>query len=281
MSLSWTWMFLVLPTLAISAAALPHERREVPATAEPIITPVECPHHNPEVQDGTLVAQLWRQNCDLVTKFLNNAFTAAQAAQTSKGTLESLQYYFIQDYYYLTLTVPHKAYLLKSLDPDESAADQTSAINETVLDMTSDLEYASHFRQDLTSPDHLNVSSTVVKNAKLEPVLRQYVDWLGENTKLGWYLFSVSRVPCIYGWAEIAYQLNQSSSTVRGTKFFDEWISPNLDWSYGAKLSVELQEVLSANNNTETFAVANGLFRQALEFETAFFESAVGKVLEG
>ncbi|EXA41492.1 hypothetical protein FOVG_09967 [Fusarium oxysporum f. sp. pisi HDV247] len=82
--------------------------------------------------------------------------------------------------------------------------------------MTSDLEYASHFRQDLTSPDHLNVSSTVVKNAKLEPVLRQYVDWLGENTKLGWYLFSVSRVPCIYGWAEIAYQLNQSSSTVRG-----------------------------------------------------------------
>ncbi|WKT47128.1 hem oxygenase-like, multi-helical [Fusarium oxysporum f. sp. vasinfectum] len=280
MSLSWTRMFLVLPTLAISAAALPHERREVPATAEPIITPAECPHHNPEVQDGTLVAQLWRQNCDLVTKFLNNAFTAAQAAQTSKGTLESLQYYFIQDYYYLTLTVPHKAYLLKSLDPGESAADQTSAINETVLDMTSDLEYASHFRQDLTSPDHLNVSSTVVKNAKLEPVLRQYVDWLGENTKLGWYLFSVSRVPCIYGWAEIAYQLNQSSSTVRGTKFFDEWISPNLDWSYGAKLSVELQEVLSANNNTETFAVANGLFRQALEFETAFFESAVGKVLE-
>ncbi|RKL46455.1 hypothetical protein BFJ70_g2944 [Fusarium oxysporum] len=257
MSLSWTWMFLVLPILAISAAALPHERREVTATAEPIITPVECPHHNPEVQDGTLVAQLWRQNCDLVTKFLNNAFTAAQAAQTSKGTLESLQYYFIQDYYYLTLTVPHKAYLLKSLDPDESAADQTSAINETVLDMTSDLEYASHFRQDLTSPNHLNVSSTVVKNAKLEPVLRQYVDWLGENTKLGWYLFSVSRVPCIYGWAEIAYQLNQSSSTVR----------------------VELQEVLSANNNTETFAVANGLFRQALEFETAFFESAVGKVL--
>ncbi|KAL5621019.1 hypothetical protein FOBRF1_004265 [Fusarium oxysporum] len=280
MSLSWTRMFLVLPALAISAAALPHELREVPATAEPIITPAECPHHNPEVQDGTLVAQLWTQNCDLVTKFLNNAFTAAQAAQTSKGTLESLQYYFIQDYYYLTLTVPHKAYLLKSLDPEESAADQTSAINETVLDMTSDLEYASHFRQDLTSPDHLNVSSTVVKNAKLEPVLRQYVDWLGENTKLGWYLFSVSRVPCIYGWAEIAYRLNQSSSTVRGTKFFDEWISPNLDWSYGAKLSVELQEVLSANNNTETFAVANGLFRQALEFETAFFESAVGKVLE-
>ncbi|KAJ4066494.1 hypothetical protein NW756_010002 [Fusarium oxysporum] len=280
MSLSRTRMFLLLPALAISAAALPHERREVPATAEPIITPVECPRHSPGVQDGTLVAQLWRQNCDLVTKFLNNAFTAAQAAQTSKGTLESLQYYFIQDYYYLTLTVPHKAYLLKSLDPGESAADQTSAINETVLDMTSDLEYASHFRQDLTSPDHLNVSSTVVKNAKLEPVLRQYVDWLGENTKLGWYLFSVSRVPCIYGWAEIAYQLNQSSSTVRGTKFFDEWISPNLDWSYGAKLSVELQEVLSANNNTETFAVANGLFRQALEFETAFFESAVGKVLE-
>ncbi|ENH62278.1 hypothetical protein FOC1_g10015246 [Fusarium oxysporum f. sp. cubense race 1] len=259
MSLSWTRMFLLLPALAISAAALPHERREVPATAEPIITPVECPRHSPEVQDGTLVAQLWRQNCDLVTKFLNNAFTAAQAAQTSKGTLESLQYYFIQDYYYLTLTVPHKAYLLKSLDPGESAADQTSAINETVLDMTSDLEYASHFRQDLTSPDHLNVSSTVVKNAKLEPVLRQYVDWLGENTKLGWYLFSVSRVPCIYG---------QNSST-----------SGFLRTLTGA-MELSCPEVLSANNNTETFAVANGLFRQALEFETAFFESAVGKVLE-
>lgn len=103
-----------------------------------------------------------------------------------------------QDYYYLTLTVPHKAYLLKSLDQDESAAEQTSAINETVLDMTGDLEYASSFRQDLTSPDHLNVSSSVVENAKLEPVLREYVNWLGDNTNLGWYLWSISRLPCIY-----------------------------------------------------------------------------------
>ncbi|KAI1017538.1 hypothetical protein LB504_003873 [Fusarium proliferatum] len=275
-SLNLSRMLLLLPALAISAAALPHAS----ATSEPIVTPVECPRHNPQVQDGTLVDQLWTQNCDLVTKFLNNAFTAAQAAQTSQGTLESLQYYFVQDYYYLTLTVPHKAYLLKSLDRDESAADQTSAINETVLDMTGDLEYASSFREDLTSPDHLNVSSSVVKNAKLEPVLREYVDWLGDNTNLGWYLWSISRLPCIYGWAEIAYQLNQSSTTVRDTKFYDEWISPNLEWRYGAKLSVELQEVLIANNNTETFAIANGLFRKALEYETAFFESALGKVLQ-
>ncbi|KAF5542055.1 TENA THI-4 family [Fusarium mexicanum] len=249
MSLSLCRMLLLLPALAITAVALPH----APATPEPIVTPVKCPRHNPTVQDGTLVDQLWTQNCDLLTKFLNNAFTAAQAAQTSQGTLESLQYYFVQDYYYLTLTVPHKAYLLKTLDPDDSAAEQTSAINETVLDMTGDLEYASSFRQDLTSPDHLNVSSSVVKNAKLEPVLREY------------------------GWAEIAYQLNQSTSTVRGTRFFDEWLAPNLEWSYGAKLSVEFQEVLSANNNTETFAIANGLFRKALEYETAFFESALGK----
>ncbi|KAF5683051.1 TENA THI-4 family [Fusarium denticulatum] len=276
MSLSLSRMLLLLPALAISAAALPH----APATPEPIVPPVKCPRHNPSVQNGTLVDQLWEQNCDLVTKFLNNAFTAAQAAQTSKGTLESLQYYFVQDYYYLTLTVPHKAYLLKSLDKNESAAAQTSAINETVLDMTGDLEYASSFRQDLTSPDHLNVSSSVVKNAKLEPVLREYVDWLGDNTNLGWYLWSISRLPCIYGWAEIAYQLNQSSTTVRGTKFIDEWLTPNLEWSYGAKLSVELQEVLVANNNTETFAVANGLFRKAMEYETAFFESALGKTIK-
>ncbi|KAF5586394.1 TENA THI-4 family [Fusarium subglutinans] len=274
MSPSLCRILLLLPALAISAAALPH----APATPEPIVTPVECPRHNPTVQDGTLVDQLWTENCDLVTKFLSNAFTAAQAAQTSQGTLESLQYYFVQDYYYLTLTVPHKAYLLKSLDPDDSAADQTSAINETVLDMAGDLEYASSFLVDLTSPDHLNVSSAVVKNAKLEPVLREYVHWLGDNTNLGWYLWSISRLPCIYGWAEIAYQLNQSSSTVRGTKFFNEWLTPNLEWSYGAKLSVELQEVLSANNNTATFAIANGLFRKALEYETAFFESALGKI---
>ncbi|KAF5663393.1 TENA THI-4 family [Fusarium circinatum] len=250
MSLSLSRILLLLPllpVLTISAAAVPHAL----VTPEPIVTPVECPRHNPTVQDGTLVDQLWTQNCDLVTKFLNNAFTAAQAAQASQGTLESLQYYFIQDYYYLTLTVPHKAYLLKSLDPDDSAAEQTSAINETVLDMTGDLEYASSFRQYLTSPDHLNVSSAVVKNAKLEPVLREYVDWLGGNANLG--------------------------CTVRGTRFVDEWLIPNLEWSYGAKLSVELQEVLSANNNTETFDVANGLFRKALEYETAFFKSALGK----
>ncbi|CVK91482.1 uncharacterized protein FMAN_09574 [Fusarium mangiferae] len=91
MSLTWSRMLLLLPALAISAAALPH----APATTEPILTPNECPRHNPQVQDGTLVDQLWTQNCDLVTKFLNNAFTTAQAAQTSQGTLESLQYYFV------------------------------------------------------------------------------------------------------------------------------------------------------------------------------------------
>ncbi|KAF4463084.1 serine threonine kinase [Fusarium albosuccineum] len=207
----------------------------------------------------TLVDQLWSQNCDLVTKFLNNAFTAAQAAQTPNGTIGSLQYYFVQDYYYLTLTVPHKAYLLNSSGPNDSAAERTSAINDTVADMVGDLEYASQFRQDLESPNHLNVSDAVIENAKLEPVLRRYVDWLGENTQLGWYLFSVSRIACIY------------------SKFFDEWVSPNLDWDYGSKLSVQLQEVVNINNDTETFATANRLFRQALVFETEFFESAVGK----
>ncbi|KAF5003446.1 hypothetical protein FDECE_9996 [Fusarium decemcellulare] len=278
--LSWTRMFSLLSVLAGLAAALPHERRGVSYDPEPVVTPADCSRHNPKVQYGTLVDQLWSQNCDLVAKFLNNAFTAAQAAQTPKGTLGSLQYYFVQDYYYLTLTVPHKAYLLNVSDPNDSAAERTSAINDTVADMVGDLEYASQFRQDLESPKHLNVSDAVIENAKLEPVLRRYVDWLGENTQLGRYLFSVSRIACIYGWAEIAYHLNQSSTTVRESKFFDEWVTPNLDWSYGSKLSVQLQEVVNINNDTETFATANRLFRQALVFETEFFESAIGKTLE-
>lgn len=48
-------MFLLLPALAISAAALPH----APSTSEPIVTPVECPRHNPQVQDGS-VYQVFR-----------------------------------------------------------------------------------------------------------------------------------------------------------------------------------------------------------------------------
>ncbi|KAI0537857.1 hypothetical protein GGR58DRAFT_470116 [Xylaria digitata] len=269
-----------------SAFIVPYDGQQ-PISAPPIkeqsflgTTPnsavADCPRLNPYVKDGTLIDQLWKRNCDLVAKFLNNDFSAFQATTGTLEAIQSFQYYSVQDYYYLLETAQHKAFLMATWPPSDPIS-LAAKINETVQSMNGDLEYSRDFRATLTN--NLEVPDHFIDNGTLQAVGLGYVKSLQENTNLGWFEFQVSRIACIYGWAELANQLNMSSSTNTSTMFYREWIEPNLDWGYGATMSDELQKDLPFNNNSRTFPVYNQLFRQGLRFEIAFFESAMGKNL--
>ncbi|KAI1119481.1 hypothetical protein F5Y14DRAFT_395473 [Nemania sp. NC0429] len=234
-----------------------------------------CPRNNPYVANGTLIDQLWRQNCDVVARFLNNKFTTWQATTNNKtATLPSFQYYSAQDYYYLVETVQHKAFLMSSWLPQ--GYQLPSSINDTVEEMEGDLEYAQSFLQDIESK--LSIPDSVINQGGLQADGLGYVKWLSESTELGRYAWQVARIACIYGWGELANQLNASPTTKKGTIFDTEWIQLNLDWSYGDEMSKEFQANI-AYNNSLTFAAYNILFREGLRFEIAFFESAIGKTL--
>ncbi|GAP91543.1 putative TENA THI-4 family protein [Rosellinia necatrix] len=235
----------------------------------------DCPRRNPDVKDGTLIDQLWKRNCDLVWKFLNNKFSTFQAEADSPAAFQSFQYYSVQDYYYLLETAQHKAFLMATWPPSDPVSTATQ-INNTVQSMSDDLKYARGFRADLT---RLQVPDDIIDSGTLQAAGLGYVKSLQESTHLGWFEFQVSRIACIYGWAELASQLNMSSSTNKSTVFYKEWIEPNLGWSYGADMSEELEKELPFSNNSRTFPIYNQLFRQGLRFEIAFFESAIGKTL--
>ncbi|KAI1639313.1 hypothetical protein F4809DRAFT_657806 [Biscogniauxia mediterranea] len=236
----------------------------------------DCPRNSKLVKDGTLIDQLWRANCDLVNKFLNNTFSVFQAISSDAVAFDSFQYYSVQDYYYLVQTAQHKAFLLPTIAPTDS--ELAAQINETTESMIKDLGYASDFREILH--DTFNVSDAVIDSNTLEAAGLGYVKWLQENTNLGWFAFQVSRIPCIYGWAELAYILDSLPNVNKSTIFYREWINANMGWDYGDKMSKRFEDSLKLFNNSETFPLYNRLFRQGLRFEIAFFESAMGKSLK-
>ncbi|KAI3325866.1 hypothetical protein HD806DRAFT_488476, partial [Xylariaceae sp. AK1471] len=94
--------------------------------------------------------------------------------------------------------------------------------------MKEDLKYASDFRTNLT---HLHVPDSVIDNGTLQAAGLGYVKWLQENTNLGWSEYRISQIACVYGWAELANQLDKLPNKKNNKLFYSEWIQPNLDWS--------------------------------------------------
>ncbi|KAI1086129.1 hypothetical protein F5B19DRAFT_498647 [Rostrohypoxylon terebratum] len=238
-----------------------------------------CERRNTNVPPGSLVDQLWQANCDLVEKFLGNKFVLAQARQEPgrlQETFQSFQYYSVQDYYYLLETVPHEAFVMKTKPPVPMPA-LRSDINEIIKSMNDSLDYVDSLRTNLTNPEKFNISENTIDTGSLRTVGLGYVHWLKGNTELGWFGHGVSQIPCYYGWGEIATFLNGTS--LIASLFFEQWIEPNLDFASGTKISEDLEPWKDLYVNNETFAHYNQLFREAIQFEIAFFESAMNRTL--
>lgn len=155
---------------------------------------------------STLIGTLWRNNCDIVQKFLNNNF-AIEAVQNYSYD-DAFRYYSVvrslpsiidhespkhasqQDYYYLLETGFNKAYLLESRLP---TSDQ---IYGAVNDMQNGIIYSADFRQNLVKS--LAIKETIVDGGRFNAAGVEYVRWLQANTNLGWYAYQVSRIACVY-----------------------------------------------------------------------------------
>ncbi|KAI1387740.1 uncharacterized protein F4822DRAFT_291359 [Hypoxylon trugodes] len=249
LSSAWVYAYILPNDGPVQKAivSITHE-----SSAEP-----SCLRLNPEVENGTLIDQLWRNNCDLVEQFLGNAFSVAQAEQTSTGTFTSFHYYSVQDYYYLLETVLHKPYLTET-NPPMSEPSLRSSIPAVIDSTNKSFQDAENFRRSLIND--LEISEDIIKNGTFHAAGLGYVKWLQENINLGWFAYQVSRIPCIYGWAELAKSLNNRQDVDHSSIFYQEWIVNNLDWNYGASHSQKLQKAVDRYNNSETFEVYNRLF---------------------
>ncbi|KAI1370065.1 hypothetical protein F4677DRAFT_451765 [Hypoxylon crocopeplum] len=160
-----------------------------------------------------------------------------------------------------------------------SETDLISNITTVINSMNHSLEYANTFYRSLTNQSRLNVSAETIHDGAFEAAGLGYVKWLQDNVNLGWFVYQVSRIPCVYGWAELANNLSETPNVDTASMFYSEWIQANLDWSYGADHSEMLENEVQYHNNSETFMVYNKLFREGMLFEIAFFESAIGREL--
>ncbi|KAK5989816.1 hypothetical protein PT974_08077 [Cladobotryum mycophilum] len=230
-----------------------------------------CRRRNPEVRNGTLVDQLWTRNCDMVEKFLNTTFIMTQA-QGREGSLESFKYFSVQDYYYLVETIRHEAFLMAAVT-HPSQKDVVSSLNDSIISINTQIAFTAEYRHNLTT--ELGIQPSILEEKSPNRAIQVYMAWLQSNIHFGWFAYQVSRIPCLYGWGEIANKVNEEmSDAARDSMFYKQWVEPNKNWVYGADLSAHLQDKVELHNNTETFEIYNRIFREAMALEMAFLESA-------
>ncbi|KAL7621809.1 hypothetical protein AAE478_007309 [Parahypoxylon ruwenzoriense] len=231
----------------------------------------------------TAVAEvLWNDkgNADLVKMFMNNTFGWQLATKNDSETVETFKYYSVQDYYYLLEYVNQKATAMIAY-PEDSIPEFVQYQNSTAHSMVKDAAFAASFRDSLMNERTFNIPSTTIDNGHLHPAALGYAKWLQQTTKLGWYASQVARLPCIYGWPKLAASLQvvADSSGNTDTLFYREWIEQNNYNSSAVKLSNLLDTYYADYSGPRDDDIYKMVFRQAMSFEIAFFESAVGRKL--
>ncbi|KAK6084510.1 hypothetical protein SCUP234_03299 [Seiridium cupressi] len=249
-------------------------------------------------QSCTLVETLWQENQGLVEKFLNNEFIKLQAQGEQDVTLPAYQYYSTQDYYYLVNYVQYKALRMTTYS-EVYPTQLLSIMTEETEALSGDIDYAWSYRNTTLAGD-LAVPLDAIDSGTLDVAQIAYSDWLQKNLDLGWFTMHVQSIPCIYGWVKLAEYWAEKNTTRKGeiaaghdhsllrrfeltqvsrvdTLFYNTWIEPNNDLSYAD----DLISFLEANKDAYYSANANqtwtAVFREALQFEIDFFDSALGK----
>ncbi|KAK9418573.1 putative Thiaminase-2/PQQC domain-containing protein [Seiridium unicorne] len=193
----------------------------------------------------TLVETLWQENQELVEKFLNNEFIKLQAEGEQDVTLPSYQYYSTQDYYYLVNYVQYKALRMTTYS-EVYPTQLLSVMTEETAAISGDIDYAWSYR-----------------NTTLAEVLAVPLDAIDSGA--------------LDGWVKLAEYWAGKNTTRKDTLFYNTWVEPNNDPSYAD----DLISFLEANKDAYYSANANqtwtAVFREALQFEIDFFDSALGK----
>ncbi|KAI1264087.1 hypothetical protein F5Y18DRAFT_437234 [Xylariaceae sp. FL1019] len=228
---------------------------------------------------STLIGMLWRENQDLVDQFLNVEFIKLQAEGGHNATLASYQYYSVQDYYYLVDYSKYEVVRMNTypeFNPTQLLSLMDSEMNSILVD---DVEYSWEFRNETLIKD-LGIAPHYIDDRSRSVEELAYANWLQKNADLGWFTMHVASIPCIYGWVQLASKWNVSIATNKNSTFYETWIAPNADPSYGVSLSDFLEANRAEYYSAEANRTWNAVFRQALLFEIAFFNSAIGKTLD-
>ncbi|KAK9797894.1 putative Thiaminase-2/PQQC domain-containing protein [Seiridium cardinale] len=257
-------------------------------------------------QGITLVETLWQENQDLVDKFLNNEFIKFQAEEEQNVTLPSYQYYSTQDYYYLVNYVQYKALRMTTYS-EVYPTQLLSVMTEETAAISGDIDYAWSYRNTTLAGD-LAVPLNAIDSGALDVAQIAYSDWLQKNLDLGWFTMHVQSIPCIYvcigfdcvGWVKLAEYWAEKNTTRKGeiaaghdhsllrrfeltqvsradTLFYHTWIEPNNDPSYADDLISFLEANKDAYYSVNANQTWTAVFREALQFEIDFFDSALGK----
>ncbi|EMR63736.1 putative heme oxygenase-like protein [Eutypa lata UCREL1] len=213
----------------------------------------------------TLIGKLWDENDDLVQKFLDVKFLNFQAEHPENETLPSYQYYSVQDYYYLVDYVQYKALRLSTY-PEFNATALLAVMTTEAESIKGSTDDAWGFRNDTLIGD-LKIPAELVDDGLRVGAEIAYSDWLQKNTDLGWF--------ALHGWGQIVDKLYKSNNTT----FYNTWIVPNNDPSYGEELSEFLEEYKAEYYSFDAERTWTAIFRQALQFEIDLFNSALGKGL--
>lgn len=271
---------LPVPALAFSAR-IQHAvvNMNIDTTIPTQITSDEIVISQPEeiAASSEFIDSLWTDpsNQDLVQEFLGNSFTSKCAQEEDEECLPSYRKYSVQDYFYLEDYVKYKAHRLTTL-PEGNIE---TLVNES-KHLVNDAKYAKQSRDDYVNILGGNETDLNETNRNIEVLA--YGNFLqSQVSEQDWFNMHVISIPCIYGWIQIAQKLKADSSTKNDTVFYKNWIEANADDSYADDLSTFLDNNVDewksqVNTGTdEMMGRWNYLFRTALRFEIALFESAL------
>ncbi|KAK4220656.1 hypothetical protein QBC38DRAFT_172356 [Podospora fimiseda] len=175
-----------------------------------------------------------------------------------------------QDYLYLIENVRFKALRFAKLK-STAQLEEWRAQSQRI---TSAVNIVEDWRK--TCIEDLKIPASEMKN--IEPSAAQigYASFLNGQTILDdWFSLYITTIPCIYGWSQIAKRLDEDPRTDHGTPFYKTFIKPNLESESAKKLCqfIEANRKFWSSGVTEN--VWNTLFRTALKFEIALFDSVL------
>jgi len=225
---------------------------------------------------NAFIDSLWDNpsNQDLVNGFLNNSFALTCARGSNEECLPLYQRYSVQDYFYLEDYVKYDALTLNTIPVGDLTTLQSQA-NAVASDAASAIQAGQAYVSELQG----NASDLAEGNRNI-PELAYGNVLQNLASKEDWFNMHVIVIPCVYGWGLLTTKLLNDPLTRTDTIFYNTWIVPNSNISYGNQLSAFLdanamlwKDEIDTGNSTSV-GQWNALFRTALKLETALFASA-------
>jgi thiaminase len=223
------------------------------------------------VVKSEFIEKLWNdpKNADVVRAFMDNPMCQFWAHGSDDQILPTYQNYAIQDYFYLIDYVKFKALRLTTIPVSDF-----NTLSEEATSTGKSWTYAAEWAD--TCVNMLGISPSRLQQTDRSVAELAYANYLQNNSLINdWFKLHVIMIACVYGWGELANQLNADPKTNKNNIFYKTWIEPNLDSSSAIKLAkfLDVNRDLWASQR-DMASTWGSLFRTGLRLEVALFNSS-------